>query len=233
MKKHLIIMSLAVTASSALGQLLFSNLIPQWGNYILLLLIFTLSIFVLVMQNPIQNLLKLSNITNNIPKNTTKISTVPEFLQESKEEKLNKGDYVKILTNNLCNYDLLDENVDILSKNLSEGVRYEYYLPLETEPELQANLEQLVRKISQKTSLESFFNLKIFKTNNLLLFSYAIVKSEKSNVKCYWYIATSSKDKSLTIVSIEGESKHELLHVFSKLSGKEINVVEMARSLNV
>ncbi len=235
MKKYIIIVSLIVTASSALGQLLFSQSIPQWANVILLLLIFLLSILVLVMQNPIQQLLKLSSITNNIPKNTTRITSVEEFLKSSKEESLISGDSIKILTNNLCSYDLLDANIDVLADNLSEGVRYEYYLPLDADAELKENLKEFIRKISSKTSINSFFNLKVFRTNHPLLFSYAVVKnkiSNKPNINGYWYIATSSVDSNLTIVSIEGDSKNELLNVFDTLTGKEIDVIEMAKNID-
>jgi len=234
MKSYFIIISLIVTASSALGKLLFNQMMPPWANVVLLLVIFTLSVAVLILQNPIQKLLKLSSITNNIPKNDATITTVKDFLESSDEEALNKGDSVKILTNNLTNYDLLDATIDIIAENLSQGVCYEYYLPLDSDLELKNNLEELIRKISLKTSINAFFNLKIYKTKHPLLFSYAVVKNNNTpqkTVKGYWYIATSSKGKNLTIVSIEGESKHELLNVFNSLVGKEINVLEMAKKI--
>ncbi|HIE45670.1 MAG TPA: hypothetical protein EYP87_05805 [Flavobacteriaceae bacterium] len=234
MKSHFIIISLIVTASSALGKLLFNEMIPQWANLLLLLLIFTLSVSILILQNPIQKLLKLSSITNNIPKNNATITTVKDFLETSKEESLKKGDNVKILTNNLTNYDLLDATIDILADNLSEGVCYEYYLPLDSDLELKSNLEELIEKISTKTNINAFMNLKIYKTKHPLLFSYAIVKNNNLNQKTtngYWYIATSGKDKNLTIVSIEGESKYELINVFNSLKGQEVDVIEIAKKL--
>lgn len=235
MKSYFIIISLIVTASSALGKLLFNQMIPQWANLLLLLIIFILSVTVLILQNPIQKLLKLSTITNNIPNNDATITTVKDFLETSKEEALKKGDNVKILTNNLSNYDLVDATINILAENLEEGVCYEYYLPLDSDLELQNNLKELIKKIANKTNINAFMNLKVYKTKHPLLFSYAIVKNNNLNPKisnAYWYIATSCKNNNLTIVSIEGESKHELINVFNSLSGQEVDVIEMAKNLS-
>ena len=234
MKSYFIISALIVTSTSALSKLLFNQMLPYWANVLLLLIIFILSIAVLVLQNPIQKLLKLSSITNNIPNNDATITTVKDFLESSDEKALKRGDIVKILTNNLTNYDLLDTTIDIIANNLSEGVIYEYFLPLDSDLELKNNLEELIRKISLKTSINAFLNLKVYKTKHPLLFSYAIVKNNnlhKKTIKGYWYIATSSKGKNLTIVSIKGESKHELINVFNSLGGKEINVIEMVKNL--
>lgn len=228
MKKYIIIISLIVTSSSALGKLLFNEMLPQWANIVLLLLIFGLSLLVLILQNPVQKLLELTSITNNIPKNNAVITTVSDFLDSSKEEALTKGDIVKVLTNNLANYDMLDKTIDIMAKNLSEGVCYEYYLPLDDDYQLEEDVKNLIKKLAEKTSINSFLNLKIFKTKQPLLFSYAIVKKD-IDLSGYWYIATSNTKKNLTIVSIQGESKNQLINIFNKINIQEINSIDIAK----
>jgi hypothetical protein len=230
MKKYIIIISLIVTSSSALGKLLFNEMLPQWANIVLLLLIFGLSLLVLILQNPVQKLLELVNITNNIPKNEAMITTVSDFLDLSKEEALIKGDVVKILTNNLSNYDLLDKTIDIMADNLAEGVCYEYYLPLENDYQLEEDLKKLIKKIAEKTSINSFLNFKIFKTKQPLLFSYAVVKNNR-DLNGYWYIATSNTKKNLTIVPILGESKSQLVNIFNKINIQEISAIDITKGL--
>lgn len=230
MKKYIVIISLIVTSSSALGKLLFNEMLPQWANVILLLIIFSLSLLVLVLQNPIQKLLELTQITNNIPKNDAMITTVSDFLNSSKEELLIKGDKVKILTNNLSNYDMIDKTIDIIANNLAEGVCYEYYLPLDDDHQLENDLRNLIGKIALKTNINSFLNLKVYKTKQPLLFSYAVIKKD-NNLNGYWYIATANKKNNLTIVSIQGESKNQLINVFNKINTQEINVINIAKEL--
>ena len=222
---HIFLIAILGTGIIALGEFLYGNDTPVWLDTIIIFCIFLIS-FIATFLNDEKNwsLLHLVDISNNIPKGETKTTSVVDFLEQSEEEDLKKGDIVKILTNDLSNYDLLPHTLNIIADNINEGVIYEYYLPLSNESQLWEQVYVLVTSILKKTNSVKLMNLKIFDINKIVIYSFAIVQ-QNSLKKAYWYLSTEKdlKNSNLLIVELVGSEKVKLEQVFAKMKGEYIS----------
>jgi len=226
---NICVLALLGTGMISLGEYLYNSNSPLWLNATIIFGIFLIS-FLLTLLSDKKDwvLMSLVEISNNIPKGETKTTSVSEFLKHSDEEALKKGDKVTILTNDLNNYDLLPNTLDVIAENIKEGVLYVYYLPLDHEAQLWEQVHKLASAILERTDITAILNLKICTVDLALIYSFAMVE-QNSSKKAYWYLSmeTSCDDANLLIVELQGIQKVKLEQVLATVIGKELSIKDI------
>ena len=226
---NIFVLALLGTGMISLGEYLYNSNTPLWVNAIIIFVIFIIS-FLLSLLNDKKDwlLMSLVEISNNLPKGETKTTSVSDFLEHSDEEALKNGDKVIILTNDLKNYDLLPNTLNIIAKNIKEGVVYEYYLPLKHEAQLWEQVNNLASAILERTDTSSVLNLKIYIVDLSLIYSFSIVE-KNSLKKAYWYLSmeTNCQDANLLIVELQGIQKVKLEQVLARIKGKKQTIKDI------
>lgn len=195
------------------------------------ILFFIIILFLIVITDQIKERLTpetpkiLRNIINDCARNAFEITTIHDFLVETKEESLNAGDEVHILTNSLEGYDATRPAVKVISQNLEDGVKYLYYLPAKEFPALTDETSDFVAKIFRERStlppsvINS--NLVFFEIDEECIYNFAIVKT-KGTVRGYWYITTPSSNdpklRQLVIMEMANSDRDRLLKLMKRFS---------------
>jgi len=186
----------------------------------------------------------LRRLFNSCAREGSRITTVSEFLVQTDEEGLKRGDEVHVLTNSLFGYDMTPPAVQVIANNLLEGVRYIYYLPCGREyPNIANEKDSFVKLVSDECHLsgnEINSYLRFLLIEEDCLFNFAVVRrTAAGTADAYWYITTpaqsppadseplesgplspqseaspSFKNPWLIILKLHGPLADELLNVF-------------------
>lgn len=210
----------------------------------ILIVVLSISVIVIVMdriKNKYQPVLQntLGGILNSYAKDPLKlkITTIRNFLDESKEESLTMRDEVHIITNSLKTYDKTPPAVKVIADNLRDGVHYIYCLSPKEYPVLIDEKNEFVdlilkeRKDLNRDHINS--NLIFYNIDEKCLYNFATV-TKKGDTEGYWYVATLSPEESssnLTILTLSEGDTNELVKVFKRLRASSKRVTALEKGL--
>lgn len=163
----------------------------------------------------------LPGILNSCARNKLEITTIDDFLQETKESSLGRGSEVHVLTNSLESYDLTLPALKVIARNLANNVKYIYYLHVGEYPQLADQKDRFVnlllneRKDLTHDNIDS--NLIFHIIDEPALYNFSIVKAQ--GAKGYWYVTTVPEGSAnLAILLLDQDNIDKLMKVFSRLS---------------
>lgn len=166
----------------------------------------------------------LRGILNSCALQKLDFTSIRDFLKESKEGDLKRGDTVKVLTNSLENYDNTPSAINLIANNLVVGVNYIYYLPIREYEGILDQKDEFVNSLLKERediSLKDLeTNLRFHYINEKCLYNFAVVTSSGHNIG-YWYVTRKSQDESesnLAILTLNKDNTEKLIKVFTRLS---------------
>lgn len=175
-------------------------------------------------QNPLYD--RLRRIMNQAVQNPT-ITRIEQFLSDADETGLEPGDEVWILTHDIQGYDLTEPALDAISKNVSNNVKYEYFIPANTHPDLREHKKILREKIKKKSSSPDVVdeNLQFHTIEDEWIYNFAVFNAKSRNgPEGFWYTThtyqsneSCDNNPNLTIYKMNSRLSGELYDFFVKL----------------
>ncbi len=175
---------------------------------------------------------KLRKIINSTSRDNSQITTIKNFLGETEEEKLDNGDIVYILTNSIRHYDTSPAAINVIAKNLSESVKYVYFVKFDDYSEFEQEKSEFItlltrhKAITNNTILDKY--LVFIGIPDPSIYNFAIVINRGATIG-YWYQTIPDENEidknSLVITTLNPDNTTSLLNIFKMLesNGKPVN----------